>query len=342
MACFIPALFRTPKFFPPISTTRSVRSSRALMMTSATVKKASRNELIFLGTGVSTGLPQISCTLPRAGGACEVCMEALRDPTSPNRRCNVSALIRVAGRCVMIDCGKTFRETALRHFHKFGVDGVDAIVITHAHADAYLGLDDVRDIQKYDAPPMPVYLSEDTFEACERVYPYLMPKPVESDVERRVAAINWSVVSRTFHKFHPVPDIEDLSFTAIPLYHGGTYICWGFLIETPCEHNHSERNIIAYLSDVKEIPSESWDFLYNCGHINLLVVDCLGRKPHPTHFCLDEAIDVARKLQPDITKCVGMGHSLPHRAVNEELSTLKKTEGLDIQLAHDGLCLSLS
>lgn len=94
------------------------------------------NELIFLGTGVSTGLPQIGCVLPSAEHYCAVCLDALENENSPNRRCNVSALLRVDGHNIMIDCGKTMRESALRYFPKFDVDGLDSIVITHGHCDA--------------------------------------------------------------------------------------------------------------------------------------------------------------------------------------------------------------
>lgn len=92
-------------------------------------------ELVLLGTGVSTALPQIGCVLPSATKKCPVCWDGLRNPSSPNRRCNVSALVRVDDRAVLIDCGKTIREAALRYFPTLGVGGVSSIVLTHGHAD---------------------------------------------------------------------------------------------------------------------------------------------------------------------------------------------------------------
>lgn len=306
-------------------------------------KRGGLRELVMLGTGVSTGLPQISCAMASAHWECEVCRDGLRNVRSPNRRCNVCALLRVGNRAVLIDCGKTMREAALRFFPGLQVGGVDAIVLTHGHADAMLGLDDVRDMQPRQGVSTPVYLSDDTHAVCKRVFPYLMATPLggpgqEKGVSRRVASIDWCV-REDYEQFQPLPDV-DMWFAPVPVLHGGEYVCWGFVIVVG---TGADRKTIAYLSDVKKIPEKSMDFLREAGHIDVLIVDALFlTKKHDTHFNLEEATDLARYLRPDVTRCVGMGCRMGmHDEVNAELSKLMETEQLDIQLAHDGLCLPL-
>ena len=121
--------------------------------------------LIFTGTGCSSGLPLTGCTLGQewAPKDCHACRPALRHgQADPNWRGNVSALLRfkdAAGRLrlVQIDCGKTFREiTAMRVYRQHGVKAIDALLLTHDHADALGGLDELRSLQPYDAVTMEV------------------------------------------------------------------------------------------------------------------------------------------------------------------------------------------
>ena len=121
--------------------------------------------LIFTGTGCSSGLPLTGCTLGQewAPKDCHACRPALRHgQADPNWRGNVSALLRfkdAAGRLrlVQIDCGKTYREiTAMRVYRQHGVKAIDALLLTHDHADALGGLDELRSLQPYDAVTMEV------------------------------------------------------------------------------------------------------------------------------------------------------------------------------------------
>jgi hypothetical protein len=101
--------------------------------------------VLFLGTGVSTGIPKLGCILrpDPTRELCAVCQSAM-DPRSRNRRCNVSIMIQIRAsdgtlRNIMVDAGKTMREACLRHLPSNGIRGIDAILLTHAHADAILG-----------------------------------------------------------------------------------------------------------------------------------------------------------------------------------------------------------
>jgi phosphoribosyl 1,2-cyclic phosphodiesterase len=113
-------------------------------------------EVVVLGCGPSSSVPSVRCLLTRAD--CAVCRGAQMDPTSKNRRLNPSLLVRdlARGRNVLVDCGKTFRETALRLFPTLGVATVHAVVLTHCHADACLGMDDLREVQAFEEGVDPV------------------------------------------------------------------------------------------------------------------------------------------------------------------------------------------
>jgi phosphoribosyl 1,2-cyclic phosphodiesterase len=93
-------------------------------------------QVIFLGTGCSSGLPRIDCSVR---GGCEVCKDALMNPESKNRRGNVSALLKYTGkdgicRVAQIDAGKTFRDSALKYYPEHEISHIDCLLITHEHA----------------------------------------------------------------------------------------------------------------------------------------------------------------------------------------------------------------
>lgn len=264
----------------------------------------------------------------------------------------------MAGHTVLIDCGKTIRESTMRHFPTLGVENVDAIVLTHGHADAILGLDDARDIQmshskfshngvvSWTPPkPTPVFLNHDTMEVCRNAFPYLMPPENRKrssdkqkfDVPRRVAALVWNEYDESayFKPFYPVENVG-IRFIPIPMFHGGDYICMGFVI-TLLETATTAEKVIAYLSDLNDLPDSSLRFLKALPRIDLLVVDILTHNnARAIHFCKHDAIDLVRVLRPVEAVAVGMTCSLGlHDDVNAELAQLEK-EGLKLRLAYDG------
>lgn len=245
----------------------------------------------------------------------------------------------------------------MRHFPTLGITNVHAIVLTHGHADGVLGLDDARDIQMpgsktvkdgvmswTPAPTTPIYLNEETMAVCRNVFPYLMPEddlPVKEgqkkDIKRRTASLSWNTYgpSEYFKPFRPLADIP-VTFVPIPLLHGGTYICMGFLITIPATETTKEK-IIAYLSDVYEVPDETMTYLKTFPRIDLLVIDILTNSHwNKSHFSRDAAINFAEQLAPVETVAVGMTCSIgDHDVVNEELKLLEK-DGLRIRLSYDG------
>ena len=165
-------------------------------------------DVLFLGTGVSTGVPKIGCIVrpDPSQEVCTVCHDALR-ANSRNRRGNVSILVRYwhpdgRARHIMVDAGKTMREQCLRVLPRHNVRSLDALLLTHAHADAIHGLDDLRDFQEQAIPgksaplavswlpPLPVYATPTTFKEIERRFGYLVPgagSALEKDTKGRTA-----------------------------------------------------------------------------------------------------------------------------------------------------------
>ncbi|PKI64362.1 hypothetical protein CRG98_015222 [Punica granatum] len=119
-----------------------------------------------MGTGTSEGIPRVSC-LTNPLKKCPVCFKAV-EPGSKNRRLNTGILIRYTGlngkSNILIDAGKFFYHSALRWFPAYGIRTIDAVIITHSHADAIGGLDDLRDWTNNVQPSIPIYVAERDFE----------------------------------------------------------------------------------------------------------------------------------------------------------------------------------
>ncbi|KAJ6696304.1 hypothetical protein OIU74_015239 [Salix koriyanagi] len=142
--------------------------------------QADQSEIIFMGTGTSEGIPRLSC-LTNPSNKCPVCSKAV-EPGNKNRRLNTSLLIRYHGpsgrRNILIDVGKFFYHSSLRWFPAFGLRTIDAVIITHSHADAIGGLDDLRDWTNNVQPYIPIYVAERDFEVMKKTHYYLVDTSV--------------------------------------------------------------------------------------------------------------------------------------------------------------------
>lgn len=288
------------------------------------------------------------------------------DPkTNKNYRNNPSLLISQCnekGECknVIIDVGKTFREGSLRWFPERGITSLDGIVLTHEHMDAAAGLDDVRGFQKGQglytvkhqglngkrpkAVAMPVHLSQPCLDQVSQQFPWLFPnhqkhqrkKEEPSDkpiVERFVASFDVNV----FAAFVPF-NVQGLSIVPLPVMHGEDLVSFGYAFTV------GSINVV-YLSDISRMLPETLDYIQNqLGETDILVLDALHpARRSPTHFCMEEAVELAKQIQPKQTYLLGMNCDsfLPHDEMNAKL---RKDYGalLSIQLAHDGLEIDAS
>jgi phosphoribosyl 1,2-cyclic phosphate phosphodiesterase len=248
-------------------------------------------KITVLGSGTSTGVPTIGCH-------CAVCTSA--DPR--DQRLRPSILVSYDGHNVLIDTTPDFRTQAL----KAGIDRLDAILFTHEHADHLMGLDDVRPFNFRQRAPIPIYASPRTMAAIHRCFRYIF------DGETKVS----SVPQLRSHLLDGAPvDLFGLAFTPIPLLHGSSPI-YGFRFGNA-----------AYLTDHSEIPESSMDRLHG---LDVLFLDALRHKPHPTHTTVEQSVATARALGARRVFFTHMCHDLPHAETEAQLPP-------HIRLAYDGL-----
>jgi len=338
----------------------------------------SRPGIIFSGTGSSCALPMLRCSIGGEGGVpgCQSCSTALRHGrNNPNWRNNVGLVVRWHKdgqlKHVQIDCGKTFRDSVLMWYKEHKILTLDAVFLTHDHADAILGLDDLRQLQPFDpvtrqvlGPPLRCFCDRRTLQHCRRAFPYLFPKPdggkalglaqafdqCNSDcngpclcmpeitgnsaatVKRFVASMQWKALPEDATAF----DVDGFPFHALPVLHGADYTCFGYGFGPPGAR-------VVYISDYTALLPETESLLLRWSQqpdkIAVLVLDALfpDATPSTVHANLQESLELVRRLQPTKAFFVGLGHYCEHYAMNLRLRRLWYTEGLDVQLARDGL-----
>jgi phosphoribosyl 1,2-cyclic phosphodiesterase len=201
-------------------------------------------------------------------------------------RCNTSLLIDYcqdegAHKYIIIDVGKTFREQVLRWFVHHKIPCVDSILLTHEHADAILGLDDIRVVQAFsptnDIDPTPIYLSQFAMDSISLKFPYLVKKKLKEGEEvRRVAQLDWRIIESDLQKPFTTSGLE---FVPLPVIHGEDYICLGFLF--------GRKSKVAYISDVSRFPPSTEYAISKSGggQLDLLILDCLYRVSFFSSFC---------------------------------------------------------
>jgi phosphoribosyl 1,2-cyclic phosphate phosphodiesterase len=208
---------------------------------------------------------------------------------------------------VVVDTTPDFRAQVLRA----GVARLDAILYTHAHADHILGLDDVRPFNYRQRAPIPIYGNAETLETIQRVFRYAFdPEPTES-----------SVPKLDLHVTNGEPfEVLGLEFIPVRLAHGrGTTIGYRF-------------GQAAYLTDHSEIPESSKPSLQN---LDVLFLDALRHRPHPTHTTVARALELVEELKPRRAFFTHMCHDLPH-------ASTEATFPDHVRLAYDGLELEVS
>jgi len=249
--------------------------------------------LTVLGSGTSMGVPTIGCD-------CAVCHS--QDPR--DRRTRPSVLIEYGGRSVLIDTTPDFREQAIRE----QIRKLDAVLYTHTHADHLLGIDDLRPLSFLHRPnKLPLYAHPDAAAFIQNMFRYIF----DSD-----------------YKFGGLPQVEmrplqgtlelfGARFEPITLIHGDAEI-YGFRFGSA-----------AYLTDHSEIPVASLSKLEN---LDVLFLDALRYKPHPTHSTVENSLRIVERLKPQRAFFTHICHDLPHQETNASLPE-------NVKLSYDGMKL---
>ena len=241
------------------------------------------NTITFLGTGTSQGIPMIGCH-------CEVCTSD--DPRDNRLRC--SALVRFEGKTFLIDAGPDFRQQMLRE----KVSHLDAILLTHHHKDHTGGLDDVRSFNYLEKRSFPIYCEAGVLESLKKEYYYVFAE-----------------------KPYPgAPEMDIHLITSLPFAIDGVPVI-------PIRAMHYKLPILgfrfgkcAYVTDANYIPESEFEKLQG---LDIFVLNTVKRGHHISHYALEEAIEVCRRVGARQSYLTHLSHMLPrHADLTKELATL--------------------
>jgi phosphoribosyl 1,2-cyclic phosphate phosphodiesterase len=250
--------------------------------------------LTILGSGSSHGSPVIGCT-------CETCTS----PDPRNHRMRASALVEVGERAFLIDTGPEMRIQSIRA----GIQRIDAVLYTHFHADHVHGIDDLKAYNAALGGPLSCYGNAQTEHQLRTRFEYAF---VGTPWVGLIPHLTFDTVDEPF-------ELLGVPITPVDLQHGRIRSC-GWRIGG-----------LAYLTDANAIPDSSMALL---GGLDLLVIDGLRPRPHPTHFSIDEAVAVSRDLRPVRTLLTHMNHNVEFTRESADLPP-------DVGLAYDGLIIDL-
>jgi phosphoribosyl 1,2-cyclic phosphate phosphodiesterase len=256
--------------------------------------------VVFLGTGTSVGVPALGCD-------CEVCRS--EDPRDNRTRCAIALLAKTG--TILVDTPPDLRTQLLRE----KIPLAHSVLFTHEHADHLFGLDDLRLFPFRLGTPVPLYCEQRVEERIRKSFDYAFSdrKPTHPGAAPRLE----------FKIVQPSQPFEVLGIrvTPIPLKHGPHFDVLGFRFGN-----------FAYCTDTNEIPESSFELLAG---IDTFVVDALRRKRHPTHFNIDQAIEVARRVKARRTLLTHISHDVQYESTSQWLPD-------GIELAYDGLRLSIA
>jgi phosphoribosyl 1,2-cyclic phosphate phosphodiesterase len=248
-------------------------------------------KITVLGSGTSVGVPTIGCH-------CDVCTSK----DSRDKRLRPSVLVSYEERNVLIDTTPDLRTQALRA----RLERLDAVIFTHSHADHIMGLDDVRPFNFRQKGQIPIFASADTMAAIQRCFQYIFDGgPRETNVPKLDARV---LDGTPF-------DLFGMEFLPVPILHG-TQTIYGFRF-----------GAAAYLTDHSDIPERSMDLLRK---LDVLFLDALRYKPHPTHSTVERSIRTVDQLAPHRAYFTHISHDLGHERAESMLPP-------HIRLAYDGL-----
>lgn len=247
----------------------------------------------FLGTGTSHGIPMIGC-------GCAVCRS--EDPR--NKRLRPSVFIEAGNTKLLIDATPDFRTQALRA----GIDDLDAVLVTHSHADHILGLDDMRAFTERSGKPMPIYSMPRVLADLQRVFAYAC---VEKPAWPSLPAFALRPVNAG-DEFC----VGDVRVRAFELPHGHATVL-GFAF----------GNEFVYLTDCNAVAPE---IVKAISGVPVLTLDALRHRPHPTHLTIEAATGIAGDVGAQLALLTHLCHEVDHAGAEKDLPA-------SVRLAYDGL-----
>jgi phosphoribosyl 1,2-cyclic phosphate phosphodiesterase len=250
-------------------------------------------KIIILGSGTSTGVPMVGCH-------CQVCDSS----DEHDKRTRASILVECGGGHILVDTSTDLREQMLRE----AIPQVDAVLLTHTHADHLHGIDDLRGFHFIHRKIIPCYGSPETMAKVTGSFSYIFDGLASEGYSPRMEPRN---VEEAFELF-------GCSITPIPIRHGS-------LGATGYRFGSA-----AYLTDCSEIPEASMALLQG---LDLLIIDALRYSPHPNHFNIQGALQVIETLKPRRAVLTHLTHEVRHKD-GDRLPP-------GVEFAYDGLAIEL-
>lgn len=264
-------------------------------------------KITFLGTGTSHGVPSIDCML-QGFRSCpkDVCRRSLTD--AKHARTRSSILAEYNGKRVLVDVSPDFRQQALRE----KIPGIDAVLITHCHADHIGGVPDIRSYTARRPEPLEFYGSEESMAAIRAFFPYIFDP--DAFFGGGIPKITTKAESSAFGLF-------GATVTPVPVEHGRLRGCLGYRIDN-----------MAYIPDVKALPRESRPSLAG---LDTLVLNCLREtRDHASHLVLAQSVALARELAPRQCYFIHMSHDIDYETDGAKLDKW-------MEFAYDGLKINI-
>lgn len=246
--------------------------------------------MTILGSGTSTGVPILGCK-------CEVC-----NSTNPaNSRLRTSVFLTTAlGKNILVDTTPDLRLQLLR----LKPERIDAVIMTHDHADHTHGIDDLRPYSFFQKKEIPLFCSPETAHSLRRKFDYIFDK--------KLPVIGGGIPRLSLHEIQGSPlfiDSEDFEFFELP---------HGRLNTTGFRHKG-----MAYLIDCHDVPDEICRHLKDM-RLEWLIIDCVKPGLHDTHLGYEKTIEIIKKIQPEKAGLIHMGHEWDH----EDLAQRLRRDGL--------------
>jgi phosphoribosyl 1,2-cyclic phosphate phosphodiesterase len=257
-------------------------------------------KITFLGTGTSVGVPMIGCH-------CGTCAST----DSRDQRLRASILVENEGCKVLVDASTDFRQQALREH----IEHLDAIFVTHCHADHVFGLDDIRPIN-FRRGALCCFASERTWRDIKQVFSYIFKPTAYKGLPQIVP-----------HTIEGTFSIFGLKVEPLEVTHGRLPVT-AFRFE---QANGNSSVSCAYVTDCNLIPDQTLERLTG---LDLLILDGLGFREHPTHLSISQSLSYIEQLKPERALLTHISHDLKHEAVSRELPQ-------NVALAYDRLQVEL-
>ena len=242
-------------------------------------------KITMLGTGTSCGVPFIGCH-------CPVCLS--EDPK--DKRCRSSILIEKGNTKVVIDTGYEFRLQCLRS----GVERLDGVLYTHAHPDHLFGLDDLRAFYR-EEKSVDIWGSKGTIDRIKTLYPYVF-KPFSND---------------------GLPHLSPhIASQGVPFLVGEIEFIPFFMTHGPVESTGYRFGNCAYVTDVSDIREE--ENLKHLENLDVLIIDALMEKKHPSHLSFGEACEIGKKCGAKRVYFTHISHTMKHVDIERKYNGIAK------------------